>query len=251
MIGQPITGARYLLRGLHLITQPGLRRFVILPVLINVLVFTLLISLVAGQFGALIDQWLPTLPDWLSWLNYLLWTLFAVTAAVFVFFSFTLLANLIAAPFNGLLAEAVERYLTGHELPSGSSFLQVLKDAPAAMFDELGKMLYFLIWVIPLLIISWIPPFSLVAPVLWVLFSAWMLAVEYADYPMGNHGLKGKEQRAILRSKRFQSLGFGGLTMAGTVVPVVNLIIMPTAVAGATAMWVESLNTRGSDIIKQ
>lgn len=248
MIGESISGARYLLRGLHLITQPGLRRFVILPLLINVVVFSLLIGLVAGQFSGLIDQWLPTLPDWLGWLSWLLWLLFALTAGVFIFFTFTLVANLIAAPFNGLLAEAVERHLTGKELPHADSLMQTLKDAPATLLDELNKMLYFLIWVIPLLIISWIPPFSLVSPLLWVSFGAWMLAVEYSDFPMGNHGLKAREQRAILRSKRFQSLGFGGLTMAGTLVPLVNLIIMPTAVAGATAMWVESLNEQGSSL---
>jgi CysZ protein len=77
--------------------------------------------------------------------------------------------------------------------------------------------------------------------VLWFLYSAWMLALEYVDYPMGNHGLKAREMRARLRKQRVLGLGFGSATAGLTMVPVVNFIVMPSAVAGATAMWVREL----------
>ena len=50
---------------------------------------------------------------WLDWLRYLLWPLFVLTAVLLVFYTFSLLTNLIAAPFNGLLAEAVEKLAAG------------------------------------------------------------------------------------------------------------------------------------------
>ena len=41
-----------------------------------------------------------------------------------------------------------------------------------------------------------------------------------------------------LRQRRWQSLSFGAVTYAALLVPVLNLLIMPAAVAGATLFWV-------------
>lgn len=248
MVNQPFIGAGYFIRGLKLLASPGIRRFVVIPLAINVSVFALLLGVIGSQFSALIDAMLPTLPDWLSWLSWLydffyglLWSLFAFTAALLIFFSFSIIANLIAAPFNSLLAEAIEKQLTGQPLPGGDSLGIALRKMPSAMVDELGKLGYYLLWALPLLLLFWIPIINLAAPFLWALFSAWMMAVTYADYPMGNHALKGKAQRAHLRSARLASLGFGGLTLLATLVPVFNFMVMPTAVAGGTLFWHEKL----------
>ena len=183
----------------------------------------------------------PALPNWLAWLSWLLWLLFALLAGVVVFFTFTVIANIIGSPFNGLLAEAVERLLTGQEPPASGSLAEAVRDAPRAILDELRKLGYFLLWAIPLLILFWIPGLNLAAPFLWALFSAWMLALEYGDYPMGNHAMSFGEQRRLLRGKPLLALGFGGTTLLATMVPLLNLVVMPAAVAGATKLWVEQL----------
>ncbi|MOA52168.1 putative sulfate transport protein CysZ [compost metagenome] len=43
---------------------------------------------------------------------------------------------------------------------------------------------------------------------------------------------------AWLRAKRWQSLGFGAATYAALLVPGLNILLMPAAVAGATVFWV-------------
>ncbi len=58
---------------------------------------------------------MPTLPDWLSFLSYILWPLFVALLVLMVFFTFTLVANIIAAPFNGFLAEKVEVVVRGED----------------------------------------------------------------------------------------------------------------------------------------
>jgi len=75
------------------------------------------------------------------------------------------------------------------------------------------------------------------------LYTAWMLTLEYSDYPMGNHGLGFREMRARLHRKRALGLGFGAATAGLIMVPMVNFILMPSAVAGATAMWVDELSS--------
>jgi len=239
MLGQPIIGANALLKGARLLLTPGLRLFVLIPLAINVLLFTISIWVLAAQFSPLVHSWLNYLPDWLGWLEWFFWLVFAITAFLLVFYTFSILANIIASPFNGLLAEAVEKHLTGQPLPSGGSIFDAMKEAPAAMLDELRKLGYMVLLAIPLFIISWfIAP---IAPFLWMLFSAWMLALEYADYPMGNHGIRFKDQRTRMRRRKLLGLGFGGATLLGTMIPLVNFLVMPAAVAGATALWVDHL----------
>jgi CysZ protein len=239
MANNPITGAGYLLRGLGLIFKPGIRKYTLIPLLINTILFASIIWFGAQQFEELINWMLSYLPGWLDWLRFILWPLFAITAVLVVFFSFSMVANLIGAPFNGLLSEAVDRHLSGQAIEQEGDWKILLKNIVPALIDELRKILYFLIRAIPLGILFLIPVINIVAPFLWLAFSAWMLAVEYCDYPMGNHGLSFQDQRVRLKQKRMLSLGFGSSTLLATMIPIANFLVMPAAVAGSTAMWVD------------
>ena len=236
----PVSGAMYFLRGFAIVTHPGIRRYVVIPLLINTVLFAALV-----YFGA---SWLvgfatDMLPGWLDFLAWILVPGFVVAALMAGFYTFNLLANLIAAPFNGLLAEAVERHLTGRSPPSADrgwgAFLRELGPTVAA---ELRKLAYVAIRSLPPLALFFIPVVNVVAPFVWMVLGAWMLAVTYVDYPMANHGIGFAELRARLADRRLLSLGFGGAAMAALAVPVLNFLVIPCAVAGATAMWVEQLD---------
>ena len=233
-----IKGVHYLRQGLKLMRQPGLRRYVAIPLLISMLVFSAGIVVGIQLLEVLLGWLLGWLPGWLGWVRYLLWPLFVLTALLLVFYSFALVTNLVAAPFNGLLAEAVERHLTGAPPEDTGGWQAVLRDIVPSLLSELRKLLYFLLRALPLGVLFLIPAVNLAAPFLWALFSAWMLAIEYADYPMANHLLKFAEQRRRLRSRRLLAYGFGGGSLLMTMIPVVNFLAMPASVAGATAMWV-------------
>lgn len=233
----PVTGGIYFLRGFSLILRPGIRAYVVIPLLINVFVFTGLIYFGAGQLQSLVDGMLP---DWLDWLQWLLLPLFLLAALLVAFFTFNMIANLISAPFNGLLAEAVERQLTGKE-PVEGGWQKMLRDLWKTIGSELRKLGYIALRAVPILILMLIPGINVIASILWILFSAWMLAVTYVDYPMGNHGITFPQQRGLLAKRRLMSVGFGASVMAALAVPVLNFLVIPSAVAGATAMWVEEL----------
>jgi CysZ protein len=232
------TGIHYLLSGLRLLRQPGLRRYVAVPLLVSTLCFAGALFGLAYWLEILLDGLLGKLPDWLDWLRYLLWPLFALAGVLVVFYTFSMLTNLLAAPFNGMLAEAVEKHLTGQPIETGG-WRALVRDIVPSLLSELRKLLYFAVRAVPLGILFLVPGINVAAPFVWALFSAWMLVVEYIDYPMANHLLHFSEQRSILRGHRSLAFGFGGGTLLLTMVPVLNFIAMPAAVAGATAMWVE------------
>lgn len=246
MRGNPGLGFRYLVRGARLLTTPGIRLFVLIPLLLNITIFASLISLSVAQFRRWMASLLAWLPDWLDFLSWLLWPLAVLLLLVVVMYAFSIIANLIASPFNGLLAEKVEAHLTGQA--AGGGAIDALKDAPRAVGKEFHKIFYYVPRALLVLAIGFVPLLNLASPLLWFALGAWMMALQYCDYPMDNHRYSLRQVRQRLGGERLTSLGFGAGVMLGTMVPGLNFLIMPAAVCGATIYWVERLQMAASPI---
>ncbi|MES2819890.1 MAG: sulfate transporter CysZ [Pseudomonadota bacterium] len=238
MSAPALSGPQYLREGLKLVLSPGLRLFVLLPLTLNLLLFVALIGFALREFSVWVEAFMPNLPQWLSFLDYILWPLFVVLVLLMVFFTFTLLANIIAAPFNGFLAEKVEVVVRGEDSFPPFRWSELIAMVPRTLGRELRKLGYFLPRAIGLLILSFIPVVNIIAAPLWLLFGVWMMAVQYIDYPADNNKVSWDEMLAWLRKKRWQSLSFGGITYLALLVPGLNVLMMPAAVAGATLFWV-------------
>lgn len=243
--------ALYVVIGLRLITRPGIRRFVLVPLLINIAIF--------GVIGWLLSSWVNA---WLSpsslilsegWLGGFSWlhaalawvtsiVAFLANIAIWVTLAwvYTLVANIIGAPFNSLLAERVESHLTGHSPEAGSSVGTLIREIPRTMTSELAKLWYLASRFLALFLLSLVPLVNVAAAPLLLLFGAWVFALEYLDYPLGNHGLRFREVRQSARQHPIKSFAFGAGVAFISAVPILNLIIMPAAVAGATALWLDA-----------
>ena len=114
---------------------------------------------------------------------------------------------------------------------------------------ELKKLLYIILLMLLYSLIFIIPVINVIAPILWVFFSAWMLALEYVDYPMSAHNISFKELRKRLKERMLLTFGFGFSTLVITTIPLINFLAMPTAVAGATVMWVEEWGEKRSEAL--
>ena len=44
---------------------------------------------------------------------------------------------------------------------------------------------------------------------LWFAFTAWILAIQYSDYPLSNHRVGFTVQRPLLKQQRARLFGFG------------------------------------------
>lgn len=236
MKNTPITGVNHLIQGLKMLMLPELRRHILTPLGINIVLFIAIGWLGYAQFETLLNTLLPE-SSWLSFLRWILWPLFALSLLLITFYTFTALANLIAAPFNSLLSAKAEELITGHRPPEDRR--QLRQVIIPSLLSELRKLRYFLLRAIPLLILFVIPGINLIAPFLWLLFSAWFLSIEYSDYPMGNHGLTFQSQHQRLKNRRMTALGFGAAITLLMMIPILNFAAMPAAVIGATRFWCE------------
>lgn len=234
-----VAGVRHALAGFRLITRPGVRAYVVVPLLINVVLFGLALYGVTLAIDLVVERYLGNV--W-AWLQGLVEILLTVLAVVLVFFSFSIVANIVASPFNGMLAEAVERHLRPHMGAMTFSWRRLLGDVGRTVVAELRKLLYIGIRALPLLVVSIIPGLNLLAPALWLLFGAWMLCLEYLDCPLGNHRAFFPRVLTEMRARRRLALGFGGAVTLITLIPVVNFVAMPIGVAGATSLYCRHLD---------
>jgi len=241
-----LKGFYYLLQGAKMVTKPGIRGVVMIPLIINIILFGLLIWYGAGQFSAFIE-WL--LPDKSEWLRRFLWPIFALVTLIIIFFAFTLVANIVGAPFNGLLSERVEEHLTGIKSDQSGGWRKMINNFIPILIAELKKLLYIILLMSLYSLIFIIPVINVIAPILWVVFSAWVLALEYVDYPMSAHNISFKELRKRLKERMLLTFGFGFSTLVITTIPLINFLAMPTAVAGATVMWVEEWGEKRSEAL--
>jgi CysZ protein len=161
-----------------------------------------------------------------------------------VYYSFSVVANIIAAPFNGILSEKVEQRLRGVTI-TDSGWKEILALIPRTVARELSKLFYYLPRLLFLMILTFIPVLGMVAPVLLFLFGCWMMAIQYCDYPMDNNRVSFRDMKDSLKQRRLTSVGFGGLISVGMMIPLLNLLIMPAAVVGATIFWVEEYTDGG------
>lgn len=235
----PKSGVNYFIDGFSLIKRPGLRRFVFIPLMINLLLFAGVIYVAIGQLDHLFSWMGSQLPEYLSWLNFILWPLAVATLLVVLSFVFSSVMNWLAAPFNGLLAEKVEQLLTGKPLNTGGT-IDLIKDLPRILGREWQKLKYYLPRALVILLLFFIPVFGqTVFPLIWFAFSAWMMAIQYCDYPFDNHKVDFKDMKFALKQTKGTSLSFGATVTLFSMLPIVNFIVMPVAICGATAMWVD------------
>ena len=92
----PRSGVYYFSQGWQLIGLPGIRRYVFLPLLVNVI-------LMGGAFWWLfskLGEWIPAMmshvPAWLQWLDYLLWPVVVISILLVFGYFFSTIANTVS-----------------------------------------------------------------------------------------------------------------------------------------------------------
>lgn len=231
-------GVHYLFAGFGLITKPGIKRFVIIPLIINVILFSLLFLVMRYYIGEL-SVWLAGyLPTWLQWLSGVVWLLFFIGFFFVFIYAFAAIGGVIVAPFNGLLAEKVEAYLTGQQ-PVDRGLLDNIKDVPRVVGRQFSIIFYYLPRAFLILLLYFVPVVNSFAILAWFLFSAWFLALQYLDFPTDNHRIPVMKVREWLQERRAVTWGFGISLIFVMSIPLVNFFAIPAAAAGAAKFWVE------------
>ena len=236
MRGNPFVGMQYVWRGFQNLKTPGLRRYVALPLLLNTLVMGSATVWGVRTIDELLGQLSAYLPSWLSFLYWILMPMAVIALVLMLVYFFSSLLMIIAGPLNGLLAEKVEKMQGGH-IPDESLAHMALR----TLGREMVKVAYYLPRYLGIFILGFIPLLQLGAPLLWIWFGGWMMAVQYGDYSFDNHKRPFADVRDAMSADLLTVMGFGLLVALLLTIPLINLFVMPAAVIGATLMRLERM----------
>lgn len=236
----------HFVRGFRLLAKPGIRPWVVLPLLINIALFVGITLLAIDYFSTLMGS----LTGWLSFIAWLVWALFGLTLLFVYGYTFTIFANLIASPFYGVLAERTQHVL-GHDTVAETLDLATIKAIAWRSFvRELRKLVYFLPRIVGILllslILSFIPVLNLITPFIVFLWGAWSMSLQYLDYPADINQTSFDQLRQQAITKKRSIIGFGGLILLGSSIPLINLLVLPAAVTAATSFWLEEFSRPAS-----
>jgi len=240
----------YFLYGLKVLLSSGYRRFILIPLAANFLLFIFM----AVALFSLLPETLKFLMTWIpSWLPFIEWVFYGISGILFLLMyamSFTVITNIFAAPFNGLLAEKIQRQ-AGLNIPEISISAVITR----TVAREFKKLFYFItrgtLVALCLFALTFIPFVNLMVPVLAFIWMAWCLSIQYLDYAADNNQQDFKQLRKDAKKPYFSTFGFGGIVAFLMMVPFVNIFIMPAAVAGATLLWLKKIHKEDADFNEQ
>ena len=227
----PFRGAKLVIR------NPRLYGYILIPFLINTLIFSGALYLGYQFFNGFVLEQIPQGEEW-YWaiLYYLAWFVAAIGTSVLVFFSFAIVGNLIASPFNDILSEKVELLLGGSEI-NENSWRDIISDSWKIIKEEAKRMAAFAALMILLIPINFVPGFGqIVYTVLSSLLLIFFLTVEYFSYPLYRKSLTFKDQRKYIFSHKLLSFGFGCGVFCLLAIPLLQLMTIPLSVVGSTML---------------
>ena len=230
----PSLGIRAFAEGFRLARHPALRHYIWIPALISLVVITVGLYFGFDYMTGLSERTIAQLPDWLGWLDVVLLPLMYLIGVFGGAWLFALLAVLIASPFLGALSGALEKLCFG-KAPNPESGLWT--DISSSLAREGRKLLYHLPRLLAVFLITLIPVVNLAAPAIWLLFGAWTMAVQFVDYPTENRQEPFAVTLDKLRDHRGAALAFGLCATVALMIPLLNFLLIPVAVAGGTLLW--------------
>lgn len=240
-------GLVYPFKGLRFVfvQHPGLVRFWGPPIAI---VLVLLLGVLIGGWNLEDDivglLWTAPTGDgvgaWLlGALHWLLRVLVLLTLWSVGIIGVVLCTNVIAAPFNDLLSEEVERIVTGRPGPP-FSLATLARDSGRTVLLELFKLVIYLVVMIPMFALSFVP---VIGPILYAvvgfLFTTMYFAIDYIDWPASRRKRDIHYRFGLLQEHFLPMFGFGTGVWLFLFIPLVNLLFMPAAVAGGTLLFLD------------
>lgn len=235
-----VQGARLPLRGAgFLLKRPLLWPVVLIPLTLNVLIFTGLLYWGFGEFSETLQGWIGEREGWLwSILAGVAKAAMALVALVLVYFLFTPLALLVAAPFNDFLAERTERACgIGVDDKRGAvralvseGLYSVKCEAVRLSIYGLGFLLLFCLNLVPAI-------GSLLFAVLSMYWAIRWTAYEFSGYAAERRHIAFKGKWRLLRKNWAVSIGFGAMTVFLLSIPFLNVLMVPIGAVAGTFLF--------------
>ncbi len=197
----------------------GLFKLFLLPVMLNILLFSIMMWLGITWASTTADalyQWLAIdSANWdnFNWLKDLVYWSIAILLDIMVLVvylaTFRYLMLILIAPILAYVSEKTEELATGKSYPF--SFTQLLKDALRGMTLAARNGISELLLTILLLLIGFIPVIGWIAPLLLFVVQSYFYGFSMMDYYSERQRFTAAESRVVLFENKWVAIGNGSL----------------------------------------
>lgn len=181
-----------------------------------------------------VKGWLERMQD--SWVNFLFIVgqiIFRLVLLLFYFSLFKFLFLIIGSPVFAYLSEKTESIMEGKDFPF--SVRQLLKDILRGVRIALRNLLWQTVYVVSILIVSFIPIFGWVAPLVALMVECYYFGFSMLDYSSERNKLSAAQSIEFIGRHKGLAIGNGLVFYMMHVVPFVGWIFAPSyAVIAAT-----------------
>ncbi len=244
-------GISYNFRGFDFVRQHKvLWRYIVLPFVINALLFALLFwgyvscfdnILAWGSFSTkpvssdVVDLGATLIAGLMWFLRLIISGIVFLLSLLLLLIVFFILTGFVNAPFYELLAE---RTLVVLRLRDDLPFTlqRFFHEWRRSMQIEFAKLIYLSLPAVLLLFLSWIPVFGVLFGLASVIFMAWYFAVNVLMYSALLLGQDFKTAMVYAKRHKRLLLGFGLLSL----VPFLGFLLMSFQIVGGTLLYVEN-----------
>jgi len=209
--------------------------------IINLLIYGSVFILSYSWFTGSIESWLgiegAEAGFWLRFLHTALLIIGFILLLFFCYLLFTILGNVITAPFNEEISQRVEEIVVGTKEGHKMGFWE---DAYISIKGEVQKLAFYLIILLLIFSLNLIPiAGSVIATVLGVIFSSFYNALDFLDYPMTRKRMRFRDKLKVTRKGKLVTYGFGFTAFLLLFLPVINVFMKPILVVAGTSLYYE------------
>ncbi|MFJ4667833.1 EI24 domain-containing protein [Kitasatospora purpeofusca] len=232
-------GLGYLAKGQRWVARHGRWwAFGMIPALITLAGYVVALFLLGGWAGDIAAWATPFADHWASFWQDLLRTTLAALVLVgglmLSVLTFTAVTLLVGQPFYEELCEKVDETEGGAPTPPD---VPLWRELVVAARDSLFVLVRAGGFGVLLFAAGFVPVVGqTVVPVLGFLVSGFFLALELTSVALQRRGVPQRERLRLLRGRLGLAFGFGVPLVLGFLVPLVTVVAMPGAVAGATLL---------------
>ena len=227
-------GAKAPFQGLwFLLTNPDTWPFAAVPVSIGLSIFAFFSYLSVRFLPEAVGRAVPAGEAWYSRLGSgVLVVLATVAAVVAAFFLGMVLAQPLSGPALERLVRLRERALGLPERPRTSFSMDAWRSLRSALLGTLALPALLVLTLVEI----FVPGSSVVVLPLKILITGVFVAWDILDYPLSVRGLGLRQRLAFIRTHKPVLLGFGLALAVVLLLPCMQLLLLPAAVVGATAL---------------
>lgn len=213
------------------IKQHGLYKFFVIPILLNIILFSLIVWAGfswADTFAESMYNWLGLSGadwGWLDWLKDVIYWSFSIVFNLFLFIIYLgtvrYILLILIAPVLAYISEKTEELATGKSYPF--SFSQLLKDTWRGIQIAIRNGLSELLITILLMLFGFVPVLGWISPILLFVLQSYFYGFSMMDYYLERQRLTASKSRSHIFNYKWTAIG-NGLVFNGTLYLVTILI---------------------------